>query len=74
MSSSPILDVARDELQKIKKLADKSIAQLDDDSTLGQARPRGEQHRDSDAPHGWQHAVALDRLSDLGWREARSAS
>jgi hypothetical protein len=30
-SSSPILDVARDELQKIKKLADKSIAQLDDD-------------------------------------------
>jgi len=29
-SSSPILDVARDELQKIKKLADKSIAQLDD--------------------------------------------
>ena len=28
--SSPILDVARDELQKIKKLADKSIAQLDD--------------------------------------------
>ena len=29
--SSPILDVARDELQKIKKLADKSIAQLDDD-------------------------------------------
>jgi hypothetical protein len=31
MSSSPSLDVARDELQKIKKLADKSIAQLDDD-------------------------------------------
>ena len=29
--SSPILDVARDELQKIKKLADKSIAQLDDE-------------------------------------------
>jgi len=28
---SPILDVVRDELQKIKKLADKSIAQLDDD-------------------------------------------
>jgi hypothetical protein len=27
---SPILDVARDELHKIKKLADKSIAQLDD--------------------------------------------
>jgi hypothetical protein len=29
--SSPILDVARDELQKIKKLAEKAIAQLDDD-------------------------------------------
>ena len=28
--TSPILDVARDELQKIKKLADKSIAQVDD--------------------------------------------
>jgi hypothetical protein len=28
---SPILDVVRDELHKIKKLADKSIAQLDDD-------------------------------------------
>lgn len=27
---SPILDAARDEMQKIKKLADKSIAQLDD--------------------------------------------
>lgn len=27
---SPILDVARDELQKIKKLADKAIAQLSD--------------------------------------------
>jgi hypothetical protein len=29
--SSPILDVARDELQKIKKLADKAIAQLSDE-------------------------------------------
>jgi hypothetical protein len=28
---SPILDVVRDELHKIKKLADKAIAQLDDD-------------------------------------------
>jgi hypothetical protein len=28
---SPILDVVRDELLKIKKLADRSIAQLDDD-------------------------------------------
>ena len=28
--SSPILDVARDELRKIKKLADKAIAQLSD--------------------------------------------
>jgi hypothetical protein len=28
--SSPVLDVARDELHKIKKLTDKSIAQLDD--------------------------------------------
>jgi hypothetical protein len=28
---SPILDVAREELRKIKTLADKSIAQLDDD-------------------------------------------
>ena len=28
--TSPILDIARDELEKIKKLADKSIAQLDD--------------------------------------------
>jgi hypothetical protein len=27
---SPVLDVARDELQKTKKLADKAIAQLDD--------------------------------------------
>lgn len=31
MSNSPILAVVVDELQKIKKLADKSIAQLDDD-------------------------------------------
>jgi hypothetical protein len=31
MSLSPILDVARDELQKVKTLADKSIAQLSDD-------------------------------------------
>jgi Protein of unknown function (DUF1572) len=30
MSESPILEVAIDELQKIKKLADKSIAQVDD--------------------------------------------
>jgi Protein of unknown function (DUF1572) len=30
MSESPIVDVAIDELQKIKKLADKSIAQVDD--------------------------------------------
>jgi hypothetical protein len=29
--NSPILDVVRDEFQKIKKLADQSIAQLDDD-------------------------------------------
>jgi len=29
--SSPILDVARDELQKIKKLADKAIVQLEDE-------------------------------------------
>jgi len=29
--SSPILDVARDELHKIKKLGDKAIAQLSDD-------------------------------------------
>lgn len=29
--ASPVLDVARDELQKIKKLADKAIAQLSDD-------------------------------------------
>jgi hypothetical protein len=29
--TSPILDVVRDELQKIKRLADKAIAQLDDD-------------------------------------------
>lgn len=28
--SSPVLDVVRDELHKIKKLADKSIAQVDD--------------------------------------------
>ena len=31
MSNSPILDVAIDELQKIKKLAERSIEQLDDD-------------------------------------------
>ena len=30
MTTSPILDVAREELQKIKQLADKSIAQVDD--------------------------------------------
>ena len=30
MSESPILEVVTDELQKVKKLADKSIAQLDD--------------------------------------------
>jgi hypothetical protein len=31
MTHSPILDVAREELQKIKQLADKSIAQVDDE-------------------------------------------
>lgn len=31
MTQSPIVETAVDELQKIKKLADKSIAQLDDD-------------------------------------------
>src|SRR5262245_27612555 len=31
MSHSPILEVAREELQKIKQLADKSIAQVDDE-------------------------------------------
>jgi hypothetical protein len=31
MTQSPIVEVAIDELQKIKKLADKSIAQLDDE-------------------------------------------
>ena len=31
MSTSPILDVLRTELRQIKQLADKSIAQLDDD-------------------------------------------
>ena len=31
MTHSPILEVAIDELQKVKKLADKSIEQLDDD-------------------------------------------
>jgi hypothetical protein len=31
MSTSPILEVAIDELQKIKKLADKSIAQISDE-------------------------------------------
>ncbi len=31
---SPILDVARDELHSIKKLADKAIAQLDDDQLV----------------------------------------
>jgi hypothetical protein len=31
MSHSPVLEVAIDELQKIKKLADKSVAQLGDD-------------------------------------------
>ena len=30
MSRSPILDVVTDELQKVKRLADKSIAQLDE--------------------------------------------
>jgi uncharacterized protein DUF1572 len=30
MSDSPVLDVAREELHKIKQLADKSIAQVDD--------------------------------------------
>ena len=30
MSNSPILDVVRDELQKVKQLADKSITQVDD--------------------------------------------
>jgi hypothetical protein len=31
MTDSPILETAVDELQKVKKLADKAIAQLDDD-------------------------------------------
>ena len=31
MTESPILDAAREEFQKVKKLADKSIAQLSDD-------------------------------------------
>jgi hypothetical protein len=39
MSHSPILDVAIDELQKIKKLADKSIAQLDDQQLWAKLDP-----------------------------------
>jgi hypothetical protein len=39
MSNSPILDAAIDELQKIKKLADKSIAQLDDDQLWAKLDP-----------------------------------
>jgi hypothetical protein len=37
--SSPVLDVVRDELQKIKKLADKAIAQLNDDDLQHQLDP-----------------------------------
>jgi hypothetical protein len=39
MSHSPILSVAIDELQKIKKLADKSIAQLDDEQLWAKLDP-----------------------------------
>jgi hypothetical protein len=39
MSQSPILDIAIDELQKIKKLADKSIAQLDDQQLWAKLDP-----------------------------------
>jgi hypothetical protein len=39
MSDSPILDTAIDELQKIKKLADKSIAQLDDQQLWAKLDP-----------------------------------
>jgi hypothetical protein len=39
MSHSPILDVAIEELQKIKKLADKSIAQLDDQQLWAKLDP-----------------------------------
>lgn len=37
--SSPVLDVARDELQKIKKLADKAIAQLSDEELHAKLDP-----------------------------------
>jgi hypothetical protein len=39
MSTSPILDTAVDELQKIKKLADKSIAQLSDEQLWSKLDP-----------------------------------
>jgi hypothetical protein len=51
MTDSPILDVVRDELHKIKQLADKSIAQVDDQQ-LWDAGLRVQQHRDPDASHG----------------------
>jgi hypothetical protein len=37
--NSPVLDVARDELQKIKQLADKAIAQLSDDELYRRLDP-----------------------------------
>ena len=72
--TSPILDVVVDELQKIKKLADKSIAQLDDEQLWVKLDPEANSVARADAPHGRQHALALDRLPDQRRREARSAS
>ena len=69
--SSLVLDAARDEFQKIKKLGDKAIAQLSDEQ-LHEDRSRVELGGDHHAAHGRQHAVALDRLPDLRRREAGS--
>jgi Protein of unknown function (DUF1572) len=41
MTHSPILETAIDELQKIKKLADKAIAQLDDEQLWVKLDPEG---------------------------------
>ena len=69
MTPSPILDVVIDELQKIKKLADKSIAQVGDGQLWAKLDPDAEFDWCADAPHGWQHAIALDGFPDHRWRK-----
>ena len=73
---SPILDAARDEMQKIKKLADKSIAQLDDARWTDFRTSDGEKpdrHRDQEfEDRPLDRAKLLAEWED-GWRRVFEA-